>query len=71
MAALLGITPQRVKIWNRHGLICGHARNDKNELSVANIQATPHPEKPKAYSSKRRLASEVLSQRTQEVQCEA
>jgi hypothetical protein len=31
MAALLGITPQWVKIWNRHGLICGHACNDKND----------------------------------------
>jgi hypothetical protein len=31
MAALLGLTPQWVKIWNRHGLICGHACNDKND----------------------------------------
>ena len=31
MASLLGITPQWVKIWNRHGLIRGHACNGKND----------------------------------------
>jgi DNA invertase Pin-like site-specific DNA recombinase len=31
MAALLGICPQSVKIWNHHGLIRGHAYNDKND----------------------------------------
>ena len=31
MAALLGVTPQWVKIWHRHGLVCGHACNDKND----------------------------------------
>jgi hypothetical protein len=30
MAALLGITPQWVKIWNRYGLIRGHTCDDKN-----------------------------------------
>jgi len=34
MAAILGITPQRVKIWNRHGLLRGHACNDKNEFET-------------------------------------
>ncbi|HUJ43243.1 MAG TPA: hypothetical protein VLW52_06520, partial [Opitutaceae bacterium] len=31
MAQALGIHPQRVKIWNRHGLIRGHAYNGKND----------------------------------------
>ena len=31
MAQVLGIHPQRVKIWNRHGLIRGHAYNGKND----------------------------------------
>ena len=31
MAQVLGLHPQRVKIWNRHGLIRGHAYNGKND----------------------------------------
>ncbi len=31
MAALFGVTPQWVKVWHRHGLVCGHAYNDKND----------------------------------------
>ena len=31
MADALHISPTRVKIWNRHGLIRGHAYSDKNE----------------------------------------
>jgi hypothetical protein len=31
MAAILGITPQCVKIWNRHELLRRHAYNGKND----------------------------------------
>jgi hypothetical protein len=31
MATMLGITPQWVKIWNRHGLLRGHPYNDGND----------------------------------------
>src|SRR5207248_4364401 len=31
MAKVLGIHPQRVKIWNRYGLIHGHPYNGKND----------------------------------------
>ena len=71
MASLLGITPQWVKIWNRHGLIHGHACNGKNDCLYEH-PGDNLPRKAQGVKlSKRRLASEVVSQRTQEVQCEA
>jgi DNA invertase Pin-like site-specific DNA recombinase len=30
-AAAFDVSPDRLKIWLRHGLVCGHAYNDKNE----------------------------------------
>ena len=30
MSGRLGVNPQTVKIWRRHGLVCGYAYNDKN-----------------------------------------
>jgi len=71
MAALLGITPQWVKIWNRHGLICGHACNDKNDCLYEHPGDNPPRKAQGVKLSQRRFASEVVSQRTQEVQCEA
>jgi len=71
MAELLGITPQWVKIWNRHGLICGHACNDKNDCLYEHPGDNPPRKAQGVKLSQRRLASEVVSQRTQEVQCEA
>jgi len=47
MAVELGITPQSVKIWNRHGLIRGHAYNDKNEY-LFSIRGTTRRAKRKA-----------------------
>ena len=71
MASLLGITPQWVKIWNHHGLIRGHACNGKNDCLYEH-PGDNLPRKAQGVKlSKRRLASEVVSQRTQEVQCEA
>jgi hypothetical protein len=66
-----GITPQWVKIWNRHGLIRGHACNGKNDCLYEH-PGDNLPRKTQGVKlSKRRPASEVVSQRTQEVQCEA
>ena len=71
MASLLGIIPQWVKIWNRHGLIRGHACNGKNDCLYEH-PGDNLPRKAQGVKlSKRRLASEVVSQRTPEVQCEA
>jgi len=72
MAALLGITPKWVKVWNRHGLVRGHACNDKNDFLYEHPGDNP-PGKAQGVklSQRRRLASEVVSQRTQGVQCEA
>ena len=71
MAVLLGITPQWVKIWNRHGLLRGHTCNDKNHCLYEHPGDNPPRKSQGVKLSQRRLASEVVSQRTQEVQCEA
>lgn len=71
MAAVLGISPPCVKIWNRHGLIRGHAYNDKNDCLYEHPGANPPRKAQGVKLSQRRLASEILTQRTQEVQCEA
>jgi hypothetical protein len=71
MAALLGITPQWVKIWSRHGLICGHACNDQNECLHEHPGDNPPRKAQGVKLSQRRFTSELVSQRTQELQCEA
>lgn len=71
MAAVLGIHPQRVKIWNRHGLIRAQAYNDKNDCLYEHPGDNPPRKAQGVKLSQRRLASEVVAQRTEEVQCEA
>ena len=71
MAALLGITPQWVKIWNRHGLIRGHTCDNKNHCLYEHPGDNPPRKAQGVKLSQRRLAGEVVSKRTQEVQCEA
>ena len=71
MAMLLGITPQWVKIWNRHGLLRSHACNDRNDYLYEHPGDNPPRKAQGVKLSQRRLASKVVSQRTQEVQCEA
>jgi DNA invertase Pin-like site-specific DNA recombinase len=71
MAALLGINPQRVKIWNRHGLIRGHAYNDKNDCLYEHPGNHPPPKAQGVKFSKRCLIGEVVAHGTQEVQYEA
>jgi DNA invertase Pin-like site-specific DNA recombinase len=71
MAALLGVCPQRVNIWNRHGLIRGHAYNDKNDSLYEQPGENP-PQKAQGIKlSQRRLATRVVPQCIEEVQCEA
>ena len=71
MAAMLGITPQSVKIWNRHGLLRGHAYNDKNDCLFEHPGNNPPRKAQGVKLSKRRLVNQVVAQGTQEVQCEA
>lgn len=71
MAVELGITPQSVKIWNHHGLIRGHAYNDKNEYLFEHPGNNPPRKAQGVKFSKRRLVDEVTTQGTKEVQYEA
>jgi hypothetical protein len=71
MAQVLGIHPQRVKIWNRHGLIRGHAYNGKNDCLYEHPGADPPRKAQGVRFSKRVPASLVVAQRAKEVQCEA
>jgi hypothetical protein len=71
MAAELGITPQCVKIWKRHGLVRGHAHNDKNECLFEHPGNHPPHKAQGVKLSKRRLVDEVIPQGAQEVQYEA
>jgi hypothetical protein len=70
MAALLGICPQRVTIWNQHGLIRGHAYNDKNDCLYEQPGKNP-PRKAQGIKLSQRFVTRVVSQRIEEVQCEA
>jgi hypothetical protein len=71
MAAVLGIGQQRVKIWNRHGLIHGHAYNGKNDCLYEHPGDNPPRKAMGVKMSKRRHPVEIVPQRADEVQCEA
>jgi hypothetical protein len=71
MAAVLDIGPQRVKIWNRHGLIRGHAYNGKNDCLYEHPGDNPPRKAMGVKLSKRQPDGKVVPQCTQEVQCEA
>ena len=67
MAAMLGITPQWVKIWNRHGLLRGHPYNDNNDRLFEH-PGNNQPRKAQGVKlSKRRLVNELVPPCTQEV----
>jgi len=71
MAAVLGVTPDCVKIWNRHGLLHGHAYNDRNEC-LYEACGDNQPHKARGHKlSERGVAKEVSSASAKEVQCEA
>lgn len=71
MAAVLGVTPDCIKIWNRNGLLHGHPYNDRNEcLYEAPVDNPPH--KAQGHKlSERGVGKEVTSVSAKEVQCEA
>ena len=71
MAVMLRITPQWVKIWNRHGLLRGHAYNDKNDCLFEHPGDNPPQKAQGVKLSQRRLVNQVIAHSTQEVQCEA
>jgi DNA invertase Pin-like site-specific DNA recombinase len=71
MATVLGIGQQRVKIWNRHGLIRGHAYNGKNDCLYEHPGDNPPRKAMGVKLSKRRPAGELVAQGAMEVQCEA
>jgi DNA invertase Pin-like site-specific DNA recombinase len=71
MAEVLEIHPQRVKIWNRHGLIRGHAYNGKNDCLYEHPGDNPPRKAQGVKLSKRAPASLVVPQCAEEVQCEA
>jgi hypothetical protein len=70
MAAVLAISRQRVTIWNRHGLIRGHAYNDKNDCLYEPPGENP-PRKAQGIKLSQRALTKVAAQRIEEVQCEA
>ena len=71
MATMLGTNPQRIRIWHRRGLLRGHACNDKNDCLFEHPGDNLPGKAPGVKLSKRRLADEVVTQGTEEVQCEA
>ena len=71
MAALLGITPQRVRIWHRHGILRGHAYTDKNECLYEHPGDHPPCKAQGLKLSERCRDNEVASTASWEVQCEA
>jgi hypothetical protein len=72
IAALLRITPHHVKIWQRYGLIRGHAYSDKNECLYDHPGENP-PYKAQGIklSERRRIAHENVSKGANDVQYEA
>jgi len=71
MATLLGITPQWVQIWYRHGLLRGHPYNDKNDRLFEHPGDHPPRKAQGLKLSQRCLVNGVVAAGTQEVQCEA
>ena len=68
---VLGISRRSVRIWKQHGLIRAHAYNDKNDCVYEHPGDNP-PRKAQGVKLSRRAAlSAVVTQRAQEVQCEA
>jgi hypothetical protein len=71
IAKLLGVNPQTVKIWNRHGLLRGHAYNGKNDCLYEYSEGNAPRKAQGVKLSTRAAASLFITQGTKEVQCEA
>jgi hypothetical protein len=71
MAQALGVATTTIKIWRVHGLLRGHAYNDKGDY----LYDPPGEHAPKKAQglklSRRSLNDQILSGRTKEVQYEA
>ena len=70
MAILLEVTATTVKIWRRHGLLKAHAYNDKGECLYEHPGDDPPIKAQGRKLAQRRLITEVIPNRTEEVQCE-
>ena len=71
IAKVLGVHPQRITIWNRAGLLRGHAYNGKNDCLYEPPGDNP-PRKAMGVKLSGRVAAQALAaQGTEEVQCEA
>ena len=71
VATILGVSRHLVIIWNRHGLLRGHAYNDKNDCLYEHPGDHPPRKAQGVKLSKRCLVDKVVPQRAQEVQYEA
>jgi DNA invertase Pin-like site-specific DNA recombinase len=71
IAQVLDLSTTRVKIWLRHGLLCGHAYNNSNACLYEHPGENPPRKAQGVRYSKRLPATQVVAARTQEVQCEA
>jgi len=69
-AHLLGVKPITVKAWARHGLLIAHAYSDKPEYLYEHPGDQP-PTRMQGRKLSHRARHQVLTNRTQEVQCEA
>ena len=69
MAQVLEIHPQRVKIWNRLGLIRGHAYHGKNDCLYEHLGESPPRKAQGVKFSKRVSMNPVVAQCAKEVQC--
>jgi hypothetical protein len=71
IAEELHVHEQTIKIWRHHGLLLAVPFNDKNECLYPNPGENAPAKQQGTKLSERRLPPEVLTNRTEEVQCEA
>ncbi len=70
IAEVLGVHPQRITVWNRAGLIRGHAYNGKNDCLYEPPGDNP-PQKAMGVKLSERAAAQLVAQGAREVQYEA
>jgi len=71
IAQTLGISMNQIKVWHHHGLVRGHAYNDKNECLYEHPGDNPPRKAQGVKLSRRRPLDQVVVDGPQEVQCEA
>jgi DNA invertase Pin-like site-specific DNA recombinase len=70
IAQTLGISMNQIKVWHHHGLVRGHAYNDKNECLYEHPGDNPPRKAQGVKLSRRRPLDQVVVDGPQEVQCE-